>query len=324
MIASKLALTTLALAMTAVAASSSFGQFAWTDDWTAPPLAGEETAYNLDRPEYGNRTFWGYVPTSYKSGTSVPLVFAFHGLGDDCHRFGHETGMVNKAEAEGFILAYPCGTPGGFFALETAWNAGTCCMEGSKVDDIMFARDIVEFFSSRFSIDSNRVFSSGFSNGAFMTETLLCNSSDVFKAGASVSGTVVVYPGNLPGLANCDTEHAEVGQFRSLLHIHGTLDPVVPWGGDKILGFPDIPTDFARWAQRNKCTGEPVNTFTNGTFSNQVYQSCASAGQTIELVKHEFGVHAWPSDEYFDTATYIWGFFSKINAVDVDADDQSE
>ena len=78
--------------------------------WTAPAVSGTETAHNMYRADFGNRTFWGYVPSNYTGAAAVPLVFAFHGLGDDCHRFGHETGMVAKAEAENFILAYPCGT----------------------------------------------------------------------------------------------------------------------------------------------------------------------------------------------------------------------
>lgn len=276
-----------------------------------------EYQYELPRPE-GNRTFWVWVPNSY-NGSAVPLVFTFHGLGDECYRFGHATGMVDKAEAEGFILVYPCGTPGGFFGVETAWNAGRCCMEGSPIDDIAFARDMVNFMTTNWAIDSARVFSTGFSNGAFMTETLLCNSSDVFMGGASVSGTVVVLPGNDGGLAACDASYAANAAYRPWLHIHGNLDFVVPWDGDKILGFPNIPEDFARWAQRNKCTGSPVNTFTNGPYSNQVYESCAVAGQTVELVKNNGGTHEWPSDQYFDTATYIWNFLSKINRSDYTA-----
>jgi len=149
-----------------------------------------------------------------------------------------------------------------------------------------------------------------------MTETLLCNSSDVFQAGAAVSGTTVVMPGNKPGMANCDAEHEAVGADRPLLLIHGDADPVVPWTGDAILGFPDVPDDFARWAARNKCTGSPVQTFSAGTFTNQVYQTCANPGQTIELVKNHGGVHEWPSNQYFDTTSYIWDFFSKINVPD--------
>jgi poly(3-hydroxybutyrate) depolymerase len=162
-------------------------------------------------------------------------------------------------------------------------------MEGSPIDDVAFARAMVEFAHANWNIDPKRwlsppprrpqpstkqrntkhwriaafltfffffffffgccdpppnphhsVFTSGFSNGAFMTETLMCNSSDIFIAGASVSGTVVVLPGNAGGLQVCDTEHAAVGARRSLLHIHGNFDFVVPWTGDAILGFPDV------------------------------------------------------------------------------------
>ncbi len=213
-----------------VAASASFSERTsvsmmnhFTRRATPPGNASGEIEHSMQRPE-GTRHFWSYVPTSY-TGTALPFVFAIHGLGDDCHSFGHNTGMVNEAEKRGFILVYPCGWVG-FFWVETAWNSGTCCMEGSKVDDVQFFKDMVQFMTSNFAIDSKRVYLSGFSNGAFMTETLLCKASDVFKAGASVSGTTVVLPGNDEGMANCDADHKAVGFNRPLFHLHGTLDPV--------------------------------------------------------------------------------------------------
>ena len=40
----------------------------------------------------------------------------------------------------------------------------------------------------------------------------------------------------------------------AVLHIHGSADVVVPYGGNAILGFPAIPTDHKRWSTRNQCT----------------------------------------------------------------------
>jgi len=269
-----------------------------------PRNGSGEYTYQMQRPE-GTRTFWAYVPTSYDGSKAYPLVFTFHGLGDDCYSFGHNTGMVDQAEHSNFILVYPCGFQG---LLGTAWNAGTCCVSG--IDDVGFVRAMIAFMQQNWKIDAARTFTSGFSNGAFMTEVLLCQVADLFAAGASISGIVEMLPGNDGGLAACDSAYASENPA-SLLHVHGDLDFVVPWTGDFLLGFPDVPTNFARWGQRNKCTGSPVNTFNSGPYSNQVYQTC-SASATVELVKHEGGLHEWPSDSYFDTATYIWQFFSKI------------
>jgi len=282
-----------------------FREFKVEGKFTAGP---GEFEYSIQRPE-GARKFWAYAPPSYDGSTPYPLVFAFHGLGDNCHSFGHNTGMVDQADMHNFILVYPCGFNG---ILGTAWNAGTCCLEGYNIDDVAFTRNMVTYMSSNYNIDKTRLYTTGFSNGAFMTERLLCEASDLFVAGASVSGVVVLLPGNSGGLTACDQKYSANNYSSTLLHIHGNLDVVVPWTGDALLGFPEVPTDFSRWAQRVGCMGAPVNTFTNGPYSNQIYQNC-NDGTQMQLVKHELGLHAWPSDKYFDTATYICQFILPFN-----------
>jgi len=272
-----------------------------------PGNGSGEYIYSIERPE-GQRYFWGYVPKSYNPSQPVPLLFTFHGLGDECWSFGHNSGLIDQSEQFGFILVYPCGYPG---LIGNAWNAGTCCLDGYTIDDVTFTREMAAFMVQNWAIDQSRIFVSGFSNGAFMTEVLLCQAADLFLAGAGVSGIVEMLPGNAQGEANCATAYAGVGKFASLLHIHGNLDFVVPWTGDELLGFPDVPTDFSDWATRNECVGEPVNTFNSGPYSNQVYQNCSS-NTTLELVKHDGGGHEWPVDQYFDTPAYIWQYLSKV------------
>lgn len=67
----------------------------------------------------------------------------------------------------------------------------------------------------------------------------------MFQAAASVSGCVELEPGNAQGLAACDKAYANGARNVSVLMVHGDFDFVVPWTGDAILGFPDIPTNFA-------------------------------------------------------------------------------
>jgi poly(3-hydroxybutyrate) depolymerase len=124
---------------------------------------------------------------------------------------------------------------------------------------------------SLYSIDSHRIWAAGFSNGAMMSETLACTSSDIFSAVGVVSGCTEMEPGNAGGLDKCDAVFGASGRLINVLHVHGNFDFIVPWNGDSVLGFPDTPTDMQRWANRVKCAGAPVQTFSNGTFSNQVH-----------------------------------------------------
>jgi len=146
-----------------------------------------------------------------------------------------------------------------------------------------------------------------------MTEILICKAADVFAGGASVSGCVELDPGNDGGLTACDQAYAAVNHSVPLLHIHGDADFVVPWTGDALLGFPPTPTDFARWGQRQGCQGAPVDSWTRGHYSSQVYNHCPN-GITLELVKNDGGGHEWPIDQDFNTTDYMWQFFKTIIA----------
>jgi poly(3-hydroxybutyrate) depolymerase len=88
-------------------------------------------------------------------------------------------------------------------------------------------------------------------------------------------------------------------------------DPLVPFTGDPVLGFPPIPTNFQDWATRNKCVGQPVSTFSNGPFSNQIYTNC-SDGSVVELVVNKGGGHEWPINQYFNTTAFIAQFFDLL------------
>lgn len=275
----------------------------------ASAVAPGEHLLSVQRPE-GERTFYLWVPESYREGTPVPLHLSFHGLGDTCQNYGRNVGFIEEAEKNNFLYAYPCS-----YKETRAWNAGVCCIDLSgvdpaTVDDMAFARAIVANVSSSFSVDSNRVFASGFSNGAFLSSVLGCTAADVFAATASVSGVVELAPGNEGGLAACDAAYKAGGSRVSTVNVHGTLDFVVPFTGDALLGFPPIPEDFKRWAARGNCTGAPAATFKRGAYSGQAYTGCDD-GTEVHLVTNAGGGHEWPEDADFNTTSFIVDFFSK-------------
>jgi polyhydroxybutyrate depolymerase len=108
----------------------------------------------------------------------------------------------------------------------------------------------------------------------------------------------------------CDKNFGLAQRLVNVLHVHGNLDLIVPWNGSQQLGFPDTPTDMQRWASRNACSGAPVQTFANGSFSNQVWQNC-SAGVRVELVKNDLGGHHWVRNADFDTSAYMLQYFAQ-------------
>ena len=200
------------------------------------------------------------------------------------------------------------------------WNAGTCCLQPTSVDDVAFARSIVAALASGgVRVDSGRVWVAGFSNGAMMAEVIGCAAADVFSASASVSGVVELEPGNESGLAACDKQFGPalaVNRSLAVWHIHGTADTVVPFAGEALLGFPPILANMRRWVQRVGCQpAVNASTLDSGTYSNVVWSNCSASSYvtapqslSVQLVENAGGQHEWPVDAHFDTTAAIVDF----------------
>jgi polyhydroxybutyrate depolymerase len=135
------------------------------------------------------RRFNVYVPSSITAMSRVPLVLDFHGNGSSGMQEQSGSGWRQKADAEQFIVVYPDGIGNG-------WNVGNCCGEAlnSMVDDVGFARAMVQTVSSEACIDAHRVYATGISNGAGLAHRLACEAADVFAAIAAASADLVTDP----------------------------------------------------------------------------------------------------------------------------------
>ena len=134
--------------------------------------------------------------------------------------------MDDEAEKHGFIVAYLDGAPvtlrlGPDFL---GWNSGGgCCGQSAanNIDDVAYITAAVRDLEQKYGVDPARVFGMGHSNGAMMTQRMLCV-TNVFAAGVAISG-----PLGLP-VATCP----DAGGKR-LLAIHGQDDQNVPIGGGR-------------------------------------------------------------------------------------------
>ena len=268
---------------------------------------GENEYIIVGRPE-GIRNWFMYVPESYKPSVSVTLVLTLHGLQDNAQIFAQQVNITQFAETEGFIVLYPQGSTG---LLGTGWNAGTCCVN-QTIDDLGFIMGIIARVNATFPIRQDSIHSMGMSNGAFMSESLGCHYSDVFTSIGSVAGDTVLLPGEA-AFAACD---ALFTTPLSYLHIHGTADPVVPIPGEPFFGWPPIGDDVKSWAKRNACPSPAIQTLNVSTFTNYVYQDCATqpggVGE-VQLVLNAGAGHIWPSvPGVFETTQYILDFWNRV------------
>ncbi len=273
------------------------------------------------------RVFYVYLPPSYDSSRKYPVLFLFHGGGGSANKMVNFTGFDKLAKEVGLIIVCPDG-------VERHWNDGRSDSghraQKEQVDDVGFVKNILDTLEKELSVDKQRVFASGISNGAIMSYRLALELPDRFAA----IGTVV---GALPEpLLHRDWS----GRAVPAIIINGTSDPLVPFaGGDvhfyrKKLGrVVSVPDTVSFWAKRNGCNEKPrvsdlplSGTKSGLSVKKTVYANCCD-GADIEFYAVEGGGHTWPRDSLLaqylpvavigkacrdmDSTQLIWDFFTR-------------
>ncbi len=195
-----------------------------------------------------------HVPPQATDGRPLPVVLSFHGGGGNAEGHREWTGLDALADAEGFVVVTPQGTPGrlGGGRLRT-WNAGPCCGRALRegVDDVGFVLALLAELAGRTRLDPTRVYATGLSNGAMMTLRLAADASDRLAAIAPVAGALRVDapPSPVPVLAfhSVDDPRAPYA---------GGLGPPFPFTNQRVEHPPLEPT-LEVWARAAGCAAEP-------------------------------------------------------------------
>ncbi|MEE4023594.1 PHB depolymerase family esterase [Gordonia sp. PKS22-38] len=301
---------TLTLLSAAVFAFAAVGLAVVThDEAAAAPAAGKST----ERVGTGAnpRTFEMYRPAGL-SGPS-PLVVVLHGGYGSGRQAENSYHWDAQADRGRFVAVFPDG-------VGRSWNAGTCCGPAQQrdVDDVAFIRAVIERAAELQPIDRSRVFVTGMSNGAMMAYRLACE-TDLFAAAAPVAGTLV-------------TDCADAAPT-SLLHIHGTADESVRYGGGpgrahnirgtaRVDGAP-VPQAVATFRRAGDCP-EPTTRRSGETITSTA--ECPG-GRTVQLISIVGTGHQWPGassrpvasvlrpgdrpSQALDATTAIWDFFAE-------------
>ncbi|MGQ3014495.1 MAG: T9SS type A sorting domain-containing protein [Flavobacteriales bacterium] len=254
------------------------------------------------------RTYSFYVPASYTPGQAVPLVIGLHGLSSSGANFAQYRNFRPIADTANFIMAHPDGSL--LFGVRY-WNYG---ITGSSPNDVGFIEALIDTISAHYTIDHNRVYSVGMSNGSFMSYYLACQ-SDRFAAVGGVTGSMSTSMYN-----SCVPAHPTPA-----IHVHGTEDPTNPYDGTTSMTAIEDLVQF--WVDQNNCSPTPqitsvpnTNTSDGATAEHYVY-SGGTNGHTVEFFKVIGGEHTWPGCPMpgstdvtcmdFDARVEIWRFFSR-------------
>jgi polyhydroxybutyrate depolymerase len=233
------------------------------------------------------RTYYVHVPPSYDPNKPTPVVLALHGATMNGPLMASFSGLNQKADEAGFLAVYPNGT-GNF------WNGGNCCGSAAQnnVDDVAFIAAVLDDLAGACRLDPGRVFVTGMSNGAIMAYRLASELSGRIAAIAPVAGTM--------GTETCQPQRAV-----PVLHLHGTQDEYIPFGGGKgsksITGVHHYSVEHSirAWVRANGCQEEPrteklPDKAKDGTTVTIKTYGGGRDGAEVVLVVIEGGGHTWP------------------------------
>ena len=220
------------------------------------------------------RSYVLHVPPSYEGRNAVPLVVDFHGVGSSGMEERTSSPYPAKLDEEGVIMAFPDGLRG---PAGTAWNVGPCCV--ADVDDIAFARALVEQVRGLACIDRTRVYAVGVLTGGGMAHYLACHAADVFAATAPA-----VFDLLAENVDDCAPPRAV-----TVVSFRGTEDSRVPYEGGPSSLVPGMPLtflgaqgSFEAWSAIDGCSGPASTPDANGCSS---YSNCNEGAEVILCTK---------------------------------------
>ncbi len=246
------------------------------------------------------RSYIRHVPSGYQPSEPIPLVLDLHGSAE-----GAEVHVANSAlgpygDEQGFVTITPQGMGSG---LDSYWDTA---FDG-EIDsaDVRFIGDLLDEAERTLCVDENRVFATGYSNGAFLTSAIACVYADRFAAVGLVAG--------IRDLEGCDPARPVPAVV-----FHGTGDEWVAFDGGlgpaalalppdssgQTLGEktgieeegPSIPTIVASWAARNACEDAPAEREIASDVTLVRYDCPGDAD--VDFYEIEGGGHTWPGSEF--------------------------
>lgn len=229
------------------------------------------------------RSYVLHVPPGPPRG----LVINLHGAGMNGGQQAGVTGYDAVADQYGFVVAYPDG-------IDTTWadGRGASLPDRQGVDDVGFLATLIEQLSRTYQIPPGRVFVTGMSAGAFMANRLVCERADLVTAIAPVAGTMGA------GLPCAPSRPV------SVMAVHGTADPVVPFTGGTMMGrggasdIVSAPALAERWREINRCPGPLVNDPASSGEIQQMAATGCAGGTEVVLVQINGGGHTWPAGRF--------------------------
>ena len=181
------------------------------------------------------------------------------------------------------------------------WNAAPMAEDNkSNTDDIGFIELLIRNLQQDLSVDPNRIYATGFSNGGMFSYALACFTEGLIAGVAAVSGLQL-------NLEDCSPSHPI-----SVLIAHSTTDNVIPYAGSSDVASVDETVSF--WRTANQTSSEAKESRHNlGDETVWIYTYTGGTnGSEVLHYKVDNGMHMWFDHiiEEQSFASLMWDFLS--------------
>jgi polyhydroxybutyrate depolymerase len=231
-----------------------------------------------DCPKSGSCTiasgrYVAVTPPQWDGKTPLPTLVFLHGYNEAPEAYlGDDWWFKGWAAANGLLIVLPEGK-------EKTWSYVGSPMENR--DDTGFIASVLDDVESRYPVDREKLWLSGFSQGGSMVWSVACNLKDRFKAFAPVAGA---FWEPLPQACPAGPIH--------LRHVHGTADTVVPMQGRPIgerWRQGDVMKSMAILAGTNQCQGRLVEEMPPNPELMCSQQTACRSERSLMLCTHDGG-----------------------------------
>jgi poly(3-hydroxybutyrate) depolymerase len=286
----------------------------------APTLAS--TTYNNGNPititaANMQRRYILRVPTNYDNSKPYKLVIAYHARDSNDHTvYTQNYYGLSSLSNNTTIFVAPNGQKNGAPCAGTAVGESGCGWPNTSDQDMALADAVVKQVEDNFCVDTNRIFATGWSYGASMSEQTACE-RPLGGAQTAPWGLRAVATYAVAYLSN--STQCKISKPVAYYGTHGTCDSVLTYdgsarcstttGGEK--GGVGVAKD---WAIANGCTWVIPPKVTSGAHICTKLAGC-TAGYPVEFCSHSGDHTGFPDNNNEQTSwgpAEAWAFLNQF------------
>lgn len=246
-------------------------------------------------------------PKGHELELNRPVLIHLTGYGDPLDYEMNYIRIHKYADSVGFVTVYP-------EAYTRRWNSTMTEITGdptATVDDVQYISTLIDTLRAQYSIDPNRVYITGFSNGGVMANLLATKIPRRITAVCVVAGSIS------PTIINGYSPNRPV----PIMILNGTADPIVPYyGGGNWFSVEHTVGIWRTWYNATVRTDSAVidgNSTDQSSVLRVRYYGNSVDTPLVVFYKINNGGHEWPG-----AAPYVWPGSGIINR-DIDVNTEA-